>query len=190
VLWLDTAAEAATITIPFLPMISQSYYRPQGNYAAVSGILSRQYFTLLYVPYVTTIDRIGIRTSSSYSGTGISRLGIYADSQGVPGLLISDFGTLATDASSTNYEISVLQTLNAGFYWLSFAQQTSPTTISYQGISSVAASQNYHGLPVTLSATGGSNTGYQQDNITGSFVNITSTLTQSTTSLTPYVRAK
>jgi hypothetical protein len=177
--------------LPYLAMVSQSYYRPQGNYGSVNTVVTAvQYFTLLYVPYRTTLDRIGMRTSAtSYSGTGISRLGIYANNNGLPSTLIADYGTITSTAASTNYEININETLNAGLYWLSFAQQTAPTSGGWLGVLTAAAQQNYQGLPVSLTSAQSALTGYQQSGITTAFANVTGVLTQSTSSPAPFVRA-
>jgi hypothetical protein len=99
------------------------------------------------IPTSTTYDRIGIRSTTVFSGTASVRLGIYNDSNGKPGTVALDAGTVAPTASATNYEITINQTLAAGIYWLAFNTITAATTNSYigatAGIATISFMSNY-----------------------------------------------
>jgi len=188
--WGSVAPTPVAPVVPYLEMVSGSYYRPQGNYAATTAVTSTQYFSPLFVPFDRTFDRIGIRTASStFTGTASVRLGIYANGGGLPTTLVADYGTVSPSTSSTNFELTISQSLTAGFYWLSCDVQTAPGTGQWQGLTAAAASQSYQNLPVTLTTTGGANMGYSQTGITGAFASVSGSLTQATAGPVAFVRA-
>ena len=70
-----------------------------------------------------TFDRIGLEVTTS-AASGVVRLGIYGDSDGIPGSLILDAGTV--DASTTGAkEITISQQLTPGMYYLAAVGQVS-----------------------------------------------------------------
>jgi hypothetical protein len=75
-----------------------------------------------------TIDRIGteVLTTAGSAGVSVHRLGIWADNSGVPGTLLVDAGTVATDSTGLK-EITISQAVTANtLYWLGIVQQGSP----------------------------------------------------------------
>lgn len=73
-----------------------------------------------YVPTNTTYVKVGmICTAVALSSV---RMGIYADSSGLPGALITDFGSVATTVSGL-VTIAITQALTPGWYWLACAAQ-------------------------------------------------------------------
>jgi hypothetical protein len=92
----------------------------------------------LLVPTSTTYDRIGIYTGSILTGTPSVRLGIFNNNAGKPGTLVLDAGTVAPTTTTTAYEITINQTLPAGFYWLAFNAITAAATGGFYGIVSSA----------------------------------------------------
>lgn len=77
-----------------------------------------------------TYDRISCSTGASNTGTStIFRLGIYNQTNGKPSTVLLDAGTITTGASvsNTTYEITISQTISAGFYYLAIAQQNAGT---------------------------------------------------------------
>ena len=115
-------------------LTSGLYYSPTRS---SSSSLTVTFQTTYYVPIVfndtNTFDRISIATGASYSGTGAVRLGIYNNDSttGKPSTVLLDAGTVATTAASTNYEITISQSLSAGAYWLAFCVQTAPTIANF-----------------------------------------------------------
>lgn len=82
-----------------------------------------------YLPVQTTFDRIACRTTSAHVGTSTVRMGVYnAGSDGFPTTVAFDAGTVSANAASTLYEITISQTLSAGWYCLAANQQTIATT--------------------------------------------------------------
>lgn len=73
---------------------------------------------LIYVPKSNTVDRIGVGVSSTAAQT--ARMGIYAmGSDGNPGALIVDAGTVSVALSSAMAEITISAALTGGtWYWL------------------------------------------------------------------------
>ena len=77
---------------------------------------------LFNCPKKTTWTRIGFEVSSSSVSTGVARLGLYdVASTGLPGTLISDYGTAPTNTLGTK-EIIISETLDEGFYYLAFVK--------------------------------------------------------------------
>jgi hypothetical protein len=106
------------------------------NSTATTFAVNTTYYSPIFIPTTTTYDRIGIRTGTSFSGTASVRLGIYNDLGGKPGTVLLDAGTFSATATTTTYEITINQSLNAGFYWIAFNTITAAATNTYQGISS------------------------------------------------------
>jgi hypothetical protein len=123
-LWLNTDEPAAA------PARALQLKFPSGAYVRTphSGATSFQpmglnitYYTPIYIPDTTTVDRITMRTGTGFNGTGAYRLGIYNNSvSDTPGTVLLDAGTVSATAATTNYEITISQSLSAGFYWLAF----------------------------------------------------------------------
>jgi hypothetical protein len=119
------AGPAGTGNGPALPMISGKYYRtafPMSNVPASTGTLMA---VPIYVAKTTTIDRIGI-TTSTVTTAGTMRLGIYDDPEntGLPTRLVVDAGVVSFSANSTNYEITIATDLVPGWYWFANVQQS------------------------------------------------------------------
>lgn len=92
------------------------------------------HFSPFYVPNSTTLDRIAIRTDSTFSGSAVFRLGIYNnDSSDRPSTVLLDAGTVSPTVASTTYEITINQTLSAGWYWLAANCTTAATTNAFLG---------------------------------------------------------
>jgi hypothetical protein len=83
------------------------------------------------VPTDTTYDRIAVICTSPQASTTY-RLGIYADSNGYPGSLILDAGTVATTTSGER-SITISQALTAGQYWLAGVAQGTGTNPGVSG---------------------------------------------------------
>lgn len=91
------------------------------------GTISHGVGDLIAAPFpvhsAMTFDRIGIEVTTS-AASGVVRLGIYGDSDGIPGSLILDAGTV--DASTTGAkEITISQQLTPGMYYVASVGQVS-----------------------------------------------------------------
>jgi len=98
----------------------------QTTVAHSNGLLA---FTPLMLAIGRTADRIGIEvTGGGTASVSVHRLGIWADNGGVPGTLLVDAGTVATDSTGLK-EITISQALAAQtLYWLGAVQQGAPAT--------------------------------------------------------------
>lgn len=138
--------------------------------AALTITHQRTYYAPIYIDQTTTVDRITIRTANTFAGTATVRLGIYNNdaTTGQPSTVLLDAGTVSATAASTNYEITINQTLTTGFYWVAMAQQgTAPTTSTYFG-NSIGSTVNL--LMASFNSPGGNaNVGYIQNSVTGAF---------------------
>lgn len=136
--------------------------------AGVTAGFQTVFFTPISFDTTETFDRIAITTRSTYSGTGAVRLGIYNNDSttGKPTTVVLDAGTVATTALSTNYEITISQSLSPGAYWLAFCVQTAPTAANFFGM----AIPLTLGYDVTTGGTGTPNAGaWTQTGVSGAF---------------------
>lgn len=99
---------------------------PMGTTAiATNGLtVNRSFCTGLYVPRGGAIDRVGIEVTT-VGGTGsVVRIGLYADSDGLPGTLLFDAGTIDTATAIGYIQATVNWTgLNDGLYWIATVPQ-------------------------------------------------------------------
>jgi hypothetical protein len=167
---VKTAYDLADTRTPKLKQASGTYMRTAVNLrASTTPIHQRVYYTPIYIESTTSFDRLAIATAATFSGTATARLGIYNNTNGLPSTLVLDAGTVSVTAASTTYEITISQSLTAGFYWLAFCQQgTAPTTSSYIGTGTGdATNQNYYLLNALSNLI--SNNGASQSGVTGAF---------------------
>lgn len=133
--------------------------------------------TTYYIPLLlssTTLDRIALRTDSTFSGTASVRLGIYNNDSttNTPSTVLVDAGTTAPTAAATGYEITINQAVTSGLYWLAFNMQSAATTSKF-----VANDSTITGSPIgraytSLAAALGtlsSLIGYTESSVTGAF---------------------
>lgn len=181
---IDTTAFAL---ITSLPKITGRYYRTWSVIAPAAGTLSLSttYYTPIYVTKTATVDRLVVRTASTFSGSGVVRLGIYnSDANGQPSTVLLDAGTVATSAASTDYSITVSQSLTPGTYWLAMNTQTAATTNSYQSIIGTANTVGILQDMGAASTTGALYSGYSQASVTGAFGTAASLTAAQTTGVT------
>jgi hypothetical protein len=82
------------------------------------------YYIPMYLPG-TTYDRIAFRSGASQGASTTVRLGIYnvgADNK--PTTLVLDAGTVSASAANTTYQVTINQTLSAGYYYLAINAQS------------------------------------------------------------------
>lgn len=153
---LKWAAAAGGYSAFSVPKFTGYYYRGTAIGSLTQTVTLAEdntYYVQVYLPAIT-LDRIGTRTASGYSGTSTLRFGIYNMDATThkPTTLVLDAGTVSATASSTNYEITINQTLSEGWYYLAMNAQTvgaSPIVNGYaNGTSGTVHSPN----PVTAIA--------------------------------------
>jgi hypothetical protein len=187
---VKTAYDFAATRTPKLKQQSGTYIRSAVLVDASAGAThQRATWQPIYVDSTTSFDRLAVRTASTFVGSTTARLGIFNNTNGLPSTVVLDAGTVAVTAASTIYEITISQSLDAGFYWLCFAQQgTAPTTGTYIGTAAGGAQfQNYYIVSQTAPNASGT-FGYFQNSVTGAFATASSP-TSVTTAPHVWIRA-
>ena len=143
------ALETATAT-PGLGFTSGAYYGVTYASSADTTMVNQ---TVYWVPFFVgssrAFDRIAVRTSAAGAGSNTLRLGIYNNTDGKPSTVVLDAGTVACTAANTTYEITISQTLAAGWYWLACCQQSGAGTRAFRQVQQIV----YGYAPFQLSAT-------------------------------------
>ena len=120
---------------PFIynPMASGIYYSSTNFIVGLGGSTvgtNRTFFLPFLISEDTTFDRIAVKTTSAFSGSGNMRLAIYNNGTNMlPSSLVLDAGIVNCTAGSTTYAITINQTLTKGWYWLG-SNATSAATIN------------------------------------------------------------
>jgi len=160
----------------FLPTIVDT---TAARYFAPVGVCSEQYnpvyditrYTPIFVPVSLSFDRISLRTSANFFGSGTVRLGVYNcnTATGKPTTVKFDAGTVVASASNTTYEITISQTLAAGYYFVAFNQQDNTDDgMYYQGMTA-ANNKQLTFLNTRSSVIGNNSVGFTETGITGAF---------------------
>ena len=166
-------ATSASAFDPLFNLKPTSYYVRNGASVAV-GATSFTNNVAYYMPVylsASSYDRISIQTGASFSGTATIRLGLYnADSAtGKPTTVAFDAGTVSCTAASTNYEITISQTVTAGWYFIAFNTQSNAAVNIFTSVGSSNAIVS--GILPTYSSVAGNTTSsyYTQTGVTGAF---------------------
>ena len=175
---VKTTYDVASSAHYLLDPISGSYYRtPVGN-AVLTGTTAASanvtYYTAVVFSKPVTLDRIAINTNfTGFSGTASVRLGIFANTNGKPGNLILDAGTVAPIASASSYIITISQALSAGVYWVAMNTITAETTNYYYSIGNNNTNNiNLFGGALSTTPTSSGLAGFSQSyNATTAFAN-------------------
>jgi len=140
------------------------------TYSSVQGVTmvnQRTYYLPIYIPQTLKINRLWIRSGSSFSGNAVIRLGIYNNNPltGEPSTVFIDGGTVGVSASNTVYTVTIDKTFSANtWYFLAANSQTSATTNSYNGTAT------YFQFPTLHTPTGINRIfGFTEDSISGDF---------------------
>lgn len=168
------------------------YYWPQGGRTTAVQIQSQTYYLPLWCAESVTLDRIGIEITSASGVTAghVTRLGIWADNgNGIPGNLLLDAGTVASDTAATveatiNYTIST-----PGLYWLSGTPQGAGTQPTYRCVTGTSTVHPVGALTLA-SATGATVPAcYTQTGVTGALTSPASLTSTAQAGLVVVVRA-
>lgn len=182
---IQTQINSKIDTVPF---VSGYYYKPTGLVPTTNAPTNQvTYYSPIIIPTATTFSRIATFTSS-YSGTGVVRLGLYNSTAGKPSTVLFDAGTVTCTTTSTLYEITINQTVNPGLYWLAFCQQTAPTSGLYVGSTvSTATASPMMFVPTPATSVGNQVIGWTESGISGAFATA-GTLATTSTSVFPYLK--
>jgi hypothetical protein len=157
---VKTAYDTGFAKFQFLPFRSGATYQNFNGTASTVAVANTTYYSPMYFPNSTTLDRINIATRNTFSGTATIRMGIYNDNGGVPNTVLLDAGTVSATAASTTYSITISQAVTAGWYWLALNWQTAATTNAFDGFSNSIGVPNP--LYPRLLTTGNAQIGFLQ----------------------------
>lgn len=101
---------------------SGPYYPPIGSVTTASQAtaLNRLYSRIIYIPNAVTLTKIGLELLS-VTGTQAFEFGMYADSLGVPGALLHDFGTINSVTTGFRELTGLSVPIPPGWYHLAWA---------------------------------------------------------------------
>ena len=144
------------------------------------------FYSPFFVAAERAFDRIAIVTGPGGAGSNTVRLGIYNNdtATGKPSTVKLDAGTVAANAASTLYTITISQTLASGWYWLAFCHQGG-------GGTRVAPHSSFQwgSTPAQLSATYRNPTfGFTQAGVAGAFATAVPVRTENPIPM-PFLRA-
>ena len=180
------ALETATAT-PGLGFTSGSYYSLTVGASSDSTPTNQVCnYSPFFVSASRAFDRIGIVTGAGGAGTNNIRLGIYNNdtATGKPSTVKLDAGTVAANAASTLFTITISQTLASGWYWLAFCHQGGGGTRVTPN-----SSFQWGSTPTQLSATYRNPTfGFTQAGVTGAFATAVPVRTENAIPM-PFLRA-
>lgn len=110
-----------------LPHASGRFYdsRIQSAFTTVALSANTLYGVPFYVPNTTTYTAIVVEVTTLAGGKSV-RLGIYNDSNGTPGTLVLDAGTVSA-ATTGGKTITISQQLTTGWYWLAAVSDGTPS---------------------------------------------------------------
>jgi hypothetical protein len=181
-----TAGSIAGLSNGRPPTITSRYYYKVGansTLSTLSAVNNLIYYVLFNCAKKTTWTRIGFEVTSSSISAGVARLGLYdVASTGLPGTLISDYGTVPTNTTGTK-EITISETLDEGFYYLAFVKTN---TSSYR-TRSTEASQAIFTHGTTANNTALITTAFSESTSLGTLPATASTTLNTITSATPAV---
>jgi hypothetical protein len=151
---LDAVDVDVASRILALPYRSGAFYKASNSSAYNNNqamTVTTTYYTPFYVTMTQTFDRIGLVTGTGFAGTGLVRLGIYNSVNGLPTTVLLDAGTVATSGVSTQYTITIAQSLSVGQYWLAFNTVTAGSTNNFVSLINSAANTPSNFGSVTIS---------------------------------------
>ena len=134
-----TVSEAA-------PAVSTGYFRPRQytNGVNAASTLNRMYARMIHLS-AGTLDRMGVRHDNTTGAAGeVLRLGLYKDSNGRPGALVVDAGTidLATAAAAVK-TVTISTAISTGVYWIAAARQGPSSTAQTTCYGALAQQSTY-----------------------------------------------
>lgn len=124
--------------------VSGRYYTMPTGAAASTFLLVENtiYYQPLYVPKSTAFDRLGFDIST---GAGAAqnevRTAIYKTTGGKPGALVVDNGRTVIGTGTGNINVTIAQTLVAGWYWLAVIANRAPSGSATQPTLRATASE-------------------------------------------------
>jgi len=132
---VKTAYDLGAGRVPQAKMQTGYWYKtPMAPGTTATRVINQTAFTPIFIPFTTTLDRIGITAGSTFSGTASVRLGIFNTTNGEPSTVLLDAGTVAPAAANASYAIIINQSLSPGLYWLASNTITAAATSTFYGV--------------------------------------------------------
>jgi len=112
---------------PFLTPEVAGYYVKRAQTGTADNNTIIPITTTFYFPVflpTASYDRISMR-SGAFVGTATVRMGLYnaSSTTGLPTTVVFDAGTVSPSVINTNYEITISQSLTAGYYYMAINLQ-------------------------------------------------------------------
>jgi hypothetical protein len=165
-----TALETLTAAPRFGEQPSGYYSVPTGTRTTSIRAEGRKEYVRLIIPRTVTVDRIGTETTVAGTSGAVIRLGIHnSASDGRPGTLLLDAGTVDATVTPALLEKTISQQLTPGVYWLASAVQGGAGTRPTQRCVNSTSAPPGIAAATGLAATGGAVSGYFETGITGAF---------------------
>jgi hypothetical protein len=179
-----TAPEWAPASVSSPPQLNDNstgnwvFPNVTGALSDISPTTNRTYYVPIYLPS-GTLDRIGIRSTPTFTTAGTVRLGLYnngADNK--PSTVKLDAGTVSVGATNTEYTITINETISEGWYWFAANRQSGDFRLFQWTSNSLFSNliSNAPNLSTYLTASAGGaavNKGYFQGSVTDSFATAT-----------------
>ena len=138
------------------------YGFPDGPSGTSALSLNQARYTPFLLPEARTFTDIGVEVSTVGAATSTIRLGIYRDTDGLPGAAYLDAGTVAGNVVGLR-SITTTFTLSAGIWWAAIAGQGSSTMPTVRTVS------GFGGAPFDTAGTGSNSTVMTQSSVSGAF---------------------
>lgn len=191
---LKWAAPAGGVDPTLRPMSSGTWLGALRDRATTFGTstLNQTSYMPIYLPDCT-LDRIGFRSANTFVSAGVTRLGIYNNSSttNLPSTVLLDAGTVNVTATTTDYEITISQSITKGWYWLAINRQGGDYNAYIVNSTGILSSYpiNVNETNSLFDASNGSPNvqGYSQTGVSGAF-GTAGTLTRTTSPVTCAVR--
>jgi hypothetical protein len=151
-------------TPPFAPSLrSGSYFKSAVSTSTAVATANLEKASPIFIARPTRIDRIGVNVSATAVGSTI-RVGIRNDSDGFPGSVLLEAGSIDSATATGEIFITINQILQPGWYWLTAVAQggTPSTTI-------ITVSNPYIGGRVFNTGFSGNLNAYTQTGVSGAF---------------------
>lgn len=149
------------------PMAVGSYY-PTGIHAStIPMTVNRVYYVPISFRRACTLDRIGFTGLTAAVASSVARLGIYTDTDGRPGSLVVDAGTVSTAAGLSAKEIAISQAVDRGRYWLACVSQGGASGATLRASLGYATGHLVSSAVAADFNTGGLASGFYEDSVSG-----------------------
>jgi hypothetical protein len=179
----DAAGNVDVSGNAFVPLVTGSWYTPIGGSLSGSALAESVEYAFPFVAGAsTTITRIAIAVLNAGSAHSVVRLGVRRDSEGLPGTLLVDAGTVDTTSVGSKSTTISAPVVGGNRYWLTATTQGAATNPAVLQISSGANSTTigwgdpYNSLTKSGVGYAASTpvTGFLPTNVTGGWIATTS----------------